>query len=392
MRTGEKNISIGTRVSMTGVIIALMMIACASLLAGCGSDTGNDSIVKGDVFVGNLSEDSNSSAGNHENSQDNGTDSSVESSDEGDAEGINDTSGGNSDGDDIDKLYVDDDSQEDAEGINDTGEGINDTSGGNTSGDTSAAGKLEVSFIDVGYGDSIFIRTPSNKTMLIDGGFNDKGQVVMKYLQDNGISTTIDVILATHCDKESIGGIDSVLYNLLNVGEVYYNGQEDDSQDFLAFEQFSRSKGNLNAIKEDTTINLDDNVKLQVIVPYIDGYLNSTDDNSLVLKLIYGDVSFLLMGDCGFACEERIMGHDLDADILKVAHFGADDSTSKELIEEVSPELAIISKGGYEDGEYPPADAEQRIIEESTNLLRTDRNGTIIVETGGESFEVTTLG
>lgn len=244
---------------------------------------------------------------------------------------------------------------------------------------------LRVSFIDVGYGDSIFIQTPKNGTMLIDGGSDDKGSVVMVYLRNGGLYDYLDVMMATHPDNENVGGLDSVLFNIAGVGEVYDNGQGAKGQSYQGFAEFSKVKGNFNVVTQDTTVNLDENMEVQLIVPYMDGYLNNSNDNSMVVKIKYGDVSFLLMGDCGFECEKRIMGHDLKADVLKVAHAGANDSTSQELLDAVKPKLAIISTGRNEFG-YPDADVLERLAANNIEVLRTDLNGTIVIKCDGKEF------
>ena len=250
-------------------------------------------------------------------------------------------------------------------------------------------GDLIVHFIDVGHGDSIFVQTPNNGTMLIDGGFDDKGSVVIGYLRSQGISSFLDVMVATHPDRENVGGLDSVLFNLASVAESYDNGYGANSQSYQAFVEFSKAKGMFNVVTQDTEINLDGNkTKIQVIVPYVDGYLNSSDDNSLVIKITYGDISYLLTGDCGFECEKKIMGHDIRADVLKVAHNGANSSTSQEFLDEVKPRLAIISTGAHNEYGYPHAEVLQRLMDNNIEVLRTDYNGTIVVKTDGEGLTV----
>lgn len=283
----------------------------------------------------------------------------------------------------IKKLIVKEDENETS------GQG-NETYAENNTEEEIIEGDLVVSFIDVEHGDSIFVQTPRNGTLLIDGGFDDQGSVVMKYLQSRGITYYIDAMLATHPDKDNVGGLDSVLYNMIGVSEIYDNGYGADTQSYQAFIEFAALRGKLNTVTEDTTINLDESTEIQVIVPYMDSYLNNSDDNSLVVKITYGDVSFLLMGDCGYECEQKIMGHDLKADILKVAHCGANDSTSNGFLDEVNPKVAIISSGRYSEFGHPDADVVERLLDKGIEVLRTDQNGTIVVRTDGERFTVRT--
>lgn len=249
-------------------------------------------------------------------------------------------------------------------------------------------GNLTLSFIDVRHGDSIFVQTQNNKTLLIDGGYNDQGPIVLKYLKDQGVGYYLDSILLTHSDRENVGGLGSVLFNIAGVSGVYDNGQGAKGQSYRLFKESSMAKGNFNIVTGDAAINLDENIDMQIIVPYTDGYFNNTNDNSLVVKITYGDVSFLLAGDCGFECEKKIMGHDLKADVLKVAHSGANDSTSQQFLDKVKPKIAIISTGNYIKFGHPHDEVVERLMENDIEVLRTDHNGTIVVKTDGDEFTI----
>lgn len=263
---------------------------------------------------------------------------------------------------------------------------------GNSSEEGSSTGIIEsgdliVNFIDVGYGDSIFIQTPANGTMLVDGGADDKGSVVISYLRSQGVSSSLDVMIGTHPDHENIGGLDSVSFNLASVGATYDNGYTSNSQSYEAFVELSKAKGEFKTLATDTSFKLKDNEKttIQLIVPYADGFFNNSNDNSIVVKITYGNISFLLMGDCGFQCEKKIMGHDLKADVIKIAHNGINDSTSQEFLDEVKPRVAIISTGEHVE---PSADVLQRLADNNIDVLRTDSNGTIVVKTDGKELSV----
>ncbi|PIN87174.1 hypothetical protein COV19_01120 [Candidatus Woesearchaeota archaeon CG10_big_fil_rev_8_21_14_0_10_44_13] len=244
---------------------------------------------------------------------------------------------------------------------------------------------LEVTFLDVGYGDSVFVKAPHNGTLLVDGGPNEAGSKIINLLRNNGAGSMLDVMIATHPDAETIGGLDAVAFNLAAISETYDNGQGSTSQDYIGYEQFSKAKGFFTVVKEDTTINLDEAMEIEMIVPYVDGYMNQTNDNSLVVKMTYGSVSMLLMGDCTLECEKKIMGHDLKADVILLGHSGGNDTTSQELLDNVKPRLAIISTGPYHEG-YPSADVLTRLAANNIEVLRTDMNGTIIVKSDGKSF------
>lgn len=338
---------------MQWIVIALLL--CSIFAYGCNSEKeeiveGNDT--DGGAISGNSSLAANSSL----------------------AEGTNESA--------IDRLVVND-------GNNMTG-----SDSTNLSSDSlitepepeSQPGNLEVTFLDVGFGDSVFVKTPHNASMLVDGGPNEAGSKVINLLREKGAGTALDVVVATHPDVEAVGGLDAAAFNLASISETYDNGHgTEENQDYLGFEQFTKAKGFFNVVKEDTGINLDESMGIQLIVPYVDGYMNNTNDNSLVMKMTYGSVSILLMGDCSLECEKKIMGHDLKADVMLVAHNGGEDATSQELLDNVKPKLAIISTEGYHEG-YPSPVVLERLANNSIEILRTDYNGTVVVESDGNTF------
>jgi len=250
---------------------------------------------------------------------------------------------------------------------------------------------LTVHFINVRHGDSVFIVSPNNGTMLIDGGFTNQGGPLMHYLRDNGLKEGyFDVMMASNSDPYHIGGLGAVLFNMALVGEILHNGITSDEQYYAAFDQFSKQKGKPTVVSKDRTVNLDENMQIQLIVPYVDGYFNKTEDNSIVTKITYGDVSILLMSDCTKACEDKIMGRDLKADIIKIADYGSNESTSLTLINEVKPKVAILSIGEFNEFSVPDSGLLKRLMENNIDILRTDVNGSIIVTSDGRGYSIKT--
>lgn len=327
----------------------ITILCCSILLAGCGKD--DEGIINGSKTDDNRSEE----LMQEPSADDVGSDNRLNA------------------------LVVNNESDDELENGTGSEEGDADIS-------EAPLGNLIVSFLDVGIGDGIFVQTPNNKTLLVDSGDDSVGGMLMQYLRSRGVTDRIDAIVATHPDKENIGAVDSVLYNIAAAPEIYFNGEERSSQYYISFIEFSKMRGILNAITEDTGVTIDPIMGIQLIVPYTEGYMNNSNDNSIVVKMTYGDVSILLMGDCGFECEQKIMGRDLRADVIKIAHGGANDSTSQELLDNAKPKLAVISTGKGEDGEFASADVIERLRSNGIEVLRTDLNGTIIVESDGKTF------
>lgn len=298
--------------------------------------------------------------------------------------------------DEINELIVDQDALEANESANATGEESNLTLESliaelkNMSEEKKS---LKVSFINVKHGNSIFIQTPNNKTMVIDGGGDDQGGKIMHYMRDCGVQFDIDAMMATNPSEYNVGGLDSILFNMANVGEVYDNGNGTvKDQAYLGFYEFGRQKGNFNIVTKDQTVPIDEEIEINLMIPYMDGYLSTLEDNSIVTKIKYGQVSFLFMSDCTAQCEEKMLGRDLKADIIKIAHYAWNDSTSQKLLDEVKPKVAIISTGDFNGFEPPSKDVLKRLADNGIEVWRTDQNGTIVVETDGSTYSVKALG
>lgn len=251
-------------------------------------------------------------------------------------------------------------------------------------------GKLEVSFIDVGHGDSIFVFMPHNGTMLIDGGDDSSGPAVTKQLRKSGIFYYLDVMIATNPKDTHVGGLDSISYNMMQVSEIYDNGQGSSSQSYESFRELSSAKGIFLPIKKDSGVIFDKDskdVNIELIIPYKDGYSN-TSDNSIVVKMKYKDIKFLFMSDCDVGCEKKLEGYDLKADILKVGNY-AINSTSQAFLDAVNPKVAIISTGDFSSNPKPDEAVIARLEAKGIQILRTDLNGTIVIDsTDGKTYTI----
>ena len=244
---------------------------------------------------------------------------------------------------------------------------------------------LTMSFIDVGQGDSILVILPNTKTLLIDGGERHSSSKVLSTLQEHGLSY-IDVVVATHPHADHIGGLIDVINNV-NVGQVMDSGQVHTTQTFEdLLDAIYNKQIPLRAVSEGESINLDPTVKINVLNPPAsipDGSNNEAEfnDNSVALKLTYGNFSALLTGDMEERNEARLVFKNatvLDADVLKAGHHGSRTSSSLAFINAVTPELVIISLGAGNSYGHPHQEAMDRISALGAQYLhRTDIDGTI---------------
>ncbi|WP_434641837.1 stalk domain-containing protein [Thermoanaerobacterium thermosaccharolyticum] len=247
-------------------------------------------------------------------------------------------------------------------------------------------GKLTVSYIDVGQGDSILIQTPSGKNMLIDAGVSEMGSTVVSYLKSKGINK-LDVVIATHPHDDHIGGMPDVI-NTFNIGTFYMPKVTTNTN---AFENLLNALKNKNVnsvyVKARNNINLDSDITAKFLAPNSSSYDN-LNNYSAVIKLTYKNVSFLFTGDAEKESEQEMLnkGYNLKADVLKVGHHGSDTSTTADFLKAVSPKYAVISVGKNNDYGHPNQSVLDRLNNAGIKIFRTDLNGTVVATTDGNTI------
>ena len=265
-------------------------------------------------------------------------------------------------------------------------------------------GKLEVSVLDVGQGDSIFTAFPNGRTMLIDGGGQpgsewagghrsgiDIGeQVVSPYLWWRGIRR-LDVVALTHAHHDHLDGLHSVLQNF-RVGELWI-GRDETTAAFESLLKEARERG-VRIVHETLGSKFDwDGVEGSVLWPADLSPVNeASNDDSLIVRLDDGGVRFLLPGDAQKKVEQRLVAEhaDLSADFLKVPHHGSKTSSTADFVAAVAPKVAVVSAGEANPFGHPAESTVERYTQAGVRLLRTDRDGAVTALTDGHSLVVTT--
>ena len=244
----------------------------------------------------------------------------------------------------------------------------------------SRAHDAEVVMLDVGHGDSSFIRTPAGETILIDGGdaseYGDRGrQIVAPFLWARGI-TRLDAIIALHPERDHMGGLVYIVDNfrvttaILGVVET----SRPLERDFLA--RCAARGTRVVRVKRDDEIRIG-NVALAVLHPEPELPADKSANNlSIVVRVPFGPKEFLYTGDIEKETEAALDPSQLRADVLKVPHHGADTSSTPAFIDAVSPQYATISTGshGRRVMDQPIID---RYKAAGIAVLRTDRLGAI---------------
>lgn len=243
--------------------------------------------------------------------------------------------------------------------------------------------ELRVSFIDVGQGDSEFIELPNGETMLIDAGTNETGKNVVDYIKSLGY-TSINYVVGTHPHEDHIGGLDDVI-KTFDIGSIYMPKITADTKTFEDVLDAAESKNlMINTAKSGVSIMDTEDLSVKFLAPTLDSYEN-TNDYSAVVKVVYGDTSYLFTGDAE-DFSENLITDDVNADVLKVGHHGSSTSTSTEFLKKVSPASAVISCGKDNSYGHPHSETLQKLADMGTAVYRTDELGTIVSVSDGKTI------
>ncbi|HET6445925.1 MAG TPA: DNA internalization-related competence protein ComEC/Rec2 [candidate division Zixibacteria bacterium] len=251
-------------------------------------------------------------------------------------------------------------------------------------------GKLHVSFLDVGQGDATLIQTPGGRHIIIDGGaypsmLNDHiGREIPFWDRD------LDLIIATHPDEDHVAGLPGVLERY-DVGLLLTNGPAAQEQSFQVLLDIATE----NAVpiyhaQAGDIIEIGDGVRLEFLYPPSSQppipSPQHDNDQSIALRLVYGEFSLLLTGDAGFEAEQNMLtsGYPLSAVVYKAGHHGAKSSSWRPFLTAVGPQYVIVSAGEGNRYGHPHPELLERASGIGATVLRTDKLGTIEVVTDGE--------
>lgn len=246
---------------------------------------------------------------------------------------------------------------------------------------------FQIDFIDVGQGDSELVQCDGHY-MLVDGGDSKKSSLIYSYLKSRSISY-LDIMVATHADADHIGGLSGAL-NYANVGVAYCPVTDHDTKTFRSFVKYLGNQG-----KTITVPKAGDRFMLGSATVTVIGHRYSSSDannNSIILRIEYGNTSFLLTGDAESEEETSVLdsGQNLQSTVLKVAHHGSAYSTGYRFLREVCPQYAVISVGKDNQYGHPTEEVLSRLRDADVKTYRTDLQGDIICRSDGRtvSFSV----
>lgn len=260
--------------------------------------------------------------------------------------------------------------------------------------DLSKIQPLEVVFFDVGQGDSIFIETPEKQQILIDGG---PGSAILEKLGKEMpfYDNTLDLIILTHPEKDHLIGLISVLKRY-KVENILWTGIKRDTLEFKEWERkILEEEANIKITQAGQRIlwESDSHSFMEILYPLenLEGQeFEDSNETSIVSRLVFGEKSFLFTGDIRKSEEKALLEQraNLDSDILKVSHHGSKTSNSKEFVEKVSPEIAVISLGKENSYGHPHQEVLDILEDYGIKILRTDQNGDIKIISDGENYQI----
>jgi competence protein ComEC len=255
--------------------------------------------------------------------------------------------------------------------------------------------KLEVTFLDVGQGDSALVRLPGSDTILIDGGEAQPGgfdvgrQIVARFLWGQGI-TRLDTVVVTHPQSDHAGGLPSIV-RIFRPRELWTAQALEDKPATASLAQAAREVGtHVRQLRAGQRMLESEGLVIDVVWPTKAAENLPDNERSLVLRISYVQHSFLLTGDLEKDGEAGLLAQavELEAAVLKLGHHGSRNATSKELLDRVKPGFAVASAGLDNSYGFPHPELLARLAAAGVRVLRTDLHGAISFETDGKTLEI----
>ncbi|MEW6096220.1 MAG: DNA internalization-related competence protein ComEC/Rec2 [bacterium] len=254
------------------------------------------------------------------------------------------------------------------------------------------SGIMKVTFLDVGQGDAIFLEFPQGGNMLIDGGpggyFDTGKRFILPFLRHKGI-TALHTVIISHHDFDHYGGLLSVLQNFKIKKLVVDNGVERQK-----LSQIIKEKNICHEVvrRGDEIVGYP-KTKIYILHPSTNMDKHSSNNNSVVVKIVYNKISFLFTGDIENKPETRLLPFKdiLSSTVLKVPHHGGKNSYYPKFINLVNPKIGVIEVGRNNQFNLPDKQVLKNYEKRGTKIYRTDKHGAVIVSTNGEKTWVKTM-
>ena len=264
--------------------------------------------------------------------------------------------------------------------------------------------KLEINFIDVGQGDGTLIETPLHQTILIDGGgsefsnFDVGRSILLPYLLDKGYNK-LDYVMISHADSDHIAAALVVLEEFC-VKNVVIGKQFENSENYQKFKKIVKEKNiKVHILEVGQRLKIEKDLYFDVLWPTSSNIIgeNVLNNNSLVCKMVYKNFSMLFTGDIEEIAEKAMLEkykntNILKSTVLKVAHHGSKSSSTKEFLQYVNPDVALIGVGSNNTFGHPSDVTIDNLKKFGCAIYRTDICGEITIKTNGSSINIANHG
>lgn len=253
------------------------------------------------------------------------------------------------------------------------------------SSDVEVNGKFIASFIDVGQGDSIFLEFPNGKNMLIDAGENYESETVQSFINSKGYFS-LDYVVGTHPHTDHIGGLESIIRRY-EIGEIYLPKVVHTSKTYENLLTTINELGyKVNSAISGMEIINEKGLEVKILSPKNSNY-SELNNYSVVIKIVFGNTSFLFMGDAETVVEDEILD-EVNADVVKVGHHGSDTSSSEEFVKSVNAKYAVIMSGIDNQYDLPDKTIVDRWKSNGAEVYNTSENGNVIITSDGRNITV----
>lgn len=252
-------------------------------------------------------------------------------------------------------------------------------------------GQLQLTCIDVGQGECIYLQTPSGQHYLIDCGSSSVGQVaeyrILPYLKTEKV-TRLTGIFLSHYDTDHISGLQAIL-EIYEVSCLFLSEVSVTTSDAEIVLNLAASYGTEVRYWKQGDVMTDGAVSIQCLHPVTDTNTEDSNALSMVLKVEYGEFDALLTGDLPMEAENEILNIVGNCDVLKVGHHGSATSTGERFLEIVQPQIALVSCGENNRYGHPAQEVLDRLEQVGSQVYITAEDGALTVTTNGENIVVT---
>lgn len=253
-----------------------------------------------------------------------------------------------------------------------------------------ASNVLTVTFLDVGQGDAVLVETPDGVQLLIDGG--PDGTVLRRLSSElPWFDTSLDIILGTHPDKDHIGGLVDVLKRY-KVNKIITTENTGETMVASTFQKGLLHEGvPVEMARAGQVYQLGASTTLTIFAPANNPVMLESNTASIVARLSYGDIDFMLTGDAPSSIEEYLVktyGELLSSEVLKLGHHGSKTSSSEVFLDTVTPRYAVVSAGKDNSYGHPHQNVVDAVLSRNITLVNTADSGSITFETNGTDIWV----